>query len=99
MPNTGKGFVSVSATAGRAFGDLNNDGQTDVVIAVIVQWPSGRVQVVTDPAIDRYLVLKEPETDDPRTSACIPRLNDFASSSSTALECLSLKHLAADLRG
>lgn len=44
MRNTGKGFVNVSATAGAAFshpmtargaafGDLNNDGQVDVVIA------------------------------------------------------------------
>jgi enediyne biosynthesis protein E4 len=44
MLNTGKGFVNVSASAGTgfnislngrgaAFGDLNNDGQTDVVIA------------------------------------------------------------------
>jgi hypothetical protein len=44
MRNTGKGFVNVSATAGAAFnvsiaargaafGDLNNDGQTDVVIS------------------------------------------------------------------
>jgi hypothetical protein len=44
MLNTGKGFVNVSATAGpvfssslvgrgAAFGDLNNDGQVDVVIA------------------------------------------------------------------
>jgi len=43
MRNTGKGFVNVSATAGprfdvpiaargAAFGDLNNDGETDVVI-------------------------------------------------------------------
>ncbi|MEK6281014.1 MAG: CRTAC1 family protein [Acidobacteriota bacterium] len=46
MLNTGKGFVNVSATAGpafsnaqigrgAAFGDLNNDGQTDVVIGVL----------------------------------------------------------------
>jgi hypothetical protein len=46
MRNTGKGFVNVSATAGAAlnnpiaargaaFGDLNNDGQVDVVIGVI----------------------------------------------------------------
>lgn len=46
MLNTGKGFVNVSATAGpafnnsligrgAAFGDLNNDGQTDVVIATL----------------------------------------------------------------
>jgi hypothetical protein len=44
MLNTGKGFVNISATAGpafsnalagrgAAFGDLNNDGQIDVVIA------------------------------------------------------------------
>lgn len=152
MLNTGKGFVNVSATAGRAFadllsgrgaafGDLNNDGQTDVVIAVLdgapvvlrndgtknhwlglsligsksnrsgigaritvtdsagkkqifdantsgsylsandprivvglgaatgvrsvkVLWPSGRVQVISDPAIDRYLVLNEPDSDE-----------------------------------
>ncbi|MFN2514137.1 MAG: FG-GAP repeat domain-containing protein, partial [Pyrinomonadaceae bacterium] len=46
MRNTGKGFVNVSATAGAAlnnpiagrgaaFGDLNNDGQVDVAIAVL----------------------------------------------------------------
>lgn len=46
MLNTGKGFVNVSATAGpafgnsligrgAAFGDLNNDGQTDVVISTL----------------------------------------------------------------
>jgi len=46
MRNTGKGFVNVSASAGApfnsevigrgaAFGDLNNDGQIDVVIAVL----------------------------------------------------------------
>ena len=46
MLNTGKGFVNVSASAGAvfnnplagrgaAFGDLNNDGQTDAVIAVL----------------------------------------------------------------
>ena len=46
MLNTGKGFVNVSATAGptfsnsltgrgAAFGDLNNDGQIDVVIGVL----------------------------------------------------------------
>ena len=46
MVNTGKGFVNVSATAGpgfgqsitgrgAAFGDLNNDGQLDVVIAAL----------------------------------------------------------------
>ncbi len=45
MRNTGKGFVNISATAGQvfrsaiaargaAFGDLNNDGQIDAVIAV-----------------------------------------------------------------
>jgi hypothetical protein len=44
MLNTGKGFVNVSATAGQAFntalagrgaafGDINNDGQIDIVIA------------------------------------------------------------------
>jgi hypothetical protein len=46
MRNTGKGFVNVSATAGQpfknafaargaAFGDLDNDGDTDVVIGVV----------------------------------------------------------------
>ena len=46
MLNTGKGFVNVSATAGpaflssfigrgAAFGDLNNDGQVDVVVSVL----------------------------------------------------------------
>jgi hypothetical protein len=46
MLNTGKGFVNVSATAGpafsssltgrgAAFGDLNNDGQVDAVIAAL----------------------------------------------------------------
>ncbi len=46
MLNTGKGFVNVSATTGpafsnpligrgAAFGDLNNDGQVDVVIATL----------------------------------------------------------------
>ncbi len=46
MRNTGKGFVNVSATAGAAlnipiaargaaFGDLNNDGQVDVVVGVL----------------------------------------------------------------
>jgi hypothetical protein len=46
MLNTPKGFVNVSATAGRsfntalmgrgaAFGDINNDGQVDVVIAML----------------------------------------------------------------
>ncbi len=46
MRNTGKGFANVSATAGAAFlnslaargaafGDLNNDGQVDVVISVL----------------------------------------------------------------
>ena len=48
--NTGKGFVDVSATAGlaftkavvargAAFGDLNNDGQIDVVIGVLNDAP------------------------------------------------------------
>ena len=46
MRNTGKGFVNVSATAGQtfnkpmaargaAFGDLDNDGDTDIVIGII----------------------------------------------------------------
>jgi hypothetical protein len=46
MRNTGKGFVNVSATAGAAFnmpiaargaafGDLNNDGQVDIVIGAL----------------------------------------------------------------
>ena len=46
MRNTGKGFVNISATAGNgfdvpvagrgaAFGDLNNDGQQDAVVAVL----------------------------------------------------------------
>ena len=50
MRNTGKGFVNVSATAGppfqtplaargAAFGDLDNDGDTDAVIAVIEGTP------------------------------------------------------------
>ncbi len=148
MLNTGKGFVNVSATAGAAlnnalagrgaaFGDLNNDGQTDVVIAVLdgapvvlrnkgtrnhwvgfllrgskanrdgigaritvtdtsgkkqifdvstagsylssndrrvvaglgtasgvskveVRWPSGNIQTIADPKIDRYLLVNEP---------------------------------------
>lgn len=148
MMNTGKGFVNVSASAGAAFanvlsgrgaafGDLNNDGQIDVAIAVLegppvvlrnggtknhwmgislvgtkstrdgigsrvtvvdgagrkqifdantsgsylsasdpriviglgnatsvrkleVSWPSGIVQVVNDPQVDRYIVITEP---------------------------------------
>jgi len=147
MLNTGRGFVNVSATAGRAFGtaiagrgaafgDLNNDGQVDVVISDVdgppvilrndgtrnhwlglslvgsksnrsgigarvtvidgtdkkqifdvstagsylssndprivaglgnatqvksikVQWPSGTVQTISTPVIDRYLVINE----------------------------------------
>ncbi len=50
MRNTGKGFVNVSATGGppfsipiaargAAFGDLNNDGQLDVVISVLDSAP------------------------------------------------------------
>ena len=50
MRNTGKGFVNVSATAGApfknaiaargaAFGDLNNDGQLDIVIGVLDSGP------------------------------------------------------------
>ena len=50
MRNTGKGFVNVSATAGgpfknpiaargAAFGDLNNDGQLDIVVGVLDSGP------------------------------------------------------------
>ncbi len=50
MRNTGKGFVNISATAGTAFtspvaargaafGDLNNDGQVDAVVAVLDEAP------------------------------------------------------------
>ena len=50
MRNSGKGFVNVSATAGpafnvpitargAAFGDLNNDGQVDVVLSVLNDAP------------------------------------------------------------
>ena len=50
MRNTGKGFVNITATAGTAFnspvaargaafGDLNNDGQIDAVIAVLDEAP------------------------------------------------------------
>jgi len=50
MRNTGKGFVNISASAGTAFssaiaargaafGDLNNDGQMDAVIAVLDEAP------------------------------------------------------------
>jgi hypothetical protein len=50
MRNTGKGFVDVSATAGSifsqpvvargaAFGDLNNDGQMDIVVGVLNDSP------------------------------------------------------------
>ena len=50
MRNTGKGFVNISATAGAAFtlplaargaafGDLNNDGQVDAVVAVLDDVP------------------------------------------------------------
>jgi enediyne biosynthesis protein E4 len=50
MRNTGKGFVDVSATAGAAFnqpivargaafGDLNNDGQIDIVLGVLNDAP------------------------------------------------------------
>jgi enediyne biosynthesis protein E4 len=50
MRNTGRGFVNVSATAGQSleapiaargasFGDLNNDGQVDVVLGVLNDAP------------------------------------------------------------
>lgn len=50
MRNTGKGFVNISASAGMAFnaaiaargaafGDLNNDGQVDAVVAVLDDAP------------------------------------------------------------
>ena len=50
MRNTGKGFITISATAGQAFsaslaargtavGDLNNDGQPDIVIGVVDSSP------------------------------------------------------------
>ncbi len=50
MRNTGKGFVNISATGGTAFnsalaargaafGDLNNDGQLDAVVAVLDEAP------------------------------------------------------------
>ena len=50
MRNTGKGFVNISTTAGAgfnvplaargaAFGDLNNDGQVDAVVAVLDDAP------------------------------------------------------------
>lgn len=144
MRNTGKGFVNISATAGNpfnsaiaargaAFGDLNNDGQLDAVVAVLddaplilrnqgtanhwlgimlsgrgigarvtvtslsgqkqiydvstagsylssndprvvvglgnargvrkveIKWPSGRVQTITNPTIDKYLRIDEPQ--------------------------------------
>ena len=144
MRNTGKGFVNISATAGAAFstgvaargaafGDLNNDGQIDAVIAVLddgpvilrnqgtmnhwlgitlsghaigarvtvtsvsgqkqifdvtaagsylssndprivvglgnsrgvrsieVKWPSGKVQTIMNPAIDKYIRVEEPQ--------------------------------------
>jgi hypothetical protein len=144
MRNTGKGFVNISATAGTAFssaiaargaafGDLNNDGQIDAVVAVLddapvilrnqgttnhwlgieltgrgigarvtvtslsgqkqiydvntagsylssndpriivglgsargmrsveVKWPSGKVQTIANPAIDKYIYIEEPQ--------------------------------------
>jgi hypothetical protein len=144
MRNTGKGFVNISATAGpafssaiaargAAFGDLNNDGHVDAVIAVLddapvilrnqgttnhwlgiellgrgigarvtvtivsgpkqifdvstvgsylssndprilvglgssrgvrsveVKWPSGKVQTITNPTIDKYIRIEEPQ--------------------------------------
>ena len=143
MRNAGKGFVNISATAGTAFnrgvaargaafGDLNNDGQMDAVIAVLddapvilrnqgttnhwlgielsgrgfgarvtvtslagqkqiydvssagsylssndprlivglgnergvrsieVKWPSGKVQTIANPAINKYIRIEEP---------------------------------------
>lgn len=50
MRNTGKGFITVSGSAGEAFnvplaargaavGDLNNDGQVDIVVAVLDDEP------------------------------------------------------------
>jgi len=143
MRNAGKGFVNISATAGTAFnrgvaargaafGDLNNDGQMDAVIAVLddapvilrnqgttnhwlgielsgrgfgarvtvtslagqkqiydvssagsylssndprlivglgnergvrsieVKWPSGKVQTIANPAINKYIRIDEP---------------------------------------
>jgi hypothetical protein len=36
-------------------------GTATSVKSVEVQWPSGRLQLVTEPAIGRYLVLKEPD--------------------------------------
>ena len=66
MRNTGKGFVDVSATAGSAFsaalvargaafGDLNNDGQVDIVLSVL---GSGPVILRNDGTKNHWLGLR-----------------------------------------